>query len=192
MRARVVAAGLTALLVTGCGGQASPERELADQVDAVTREANDRDADGLRDATSSLSDTVSAQREDGTLSAERAQRLLTLAATLRERADVLDPEVQARLKAEQEAERARQEADAERTAREQSEQAAQAEREQAARRAQEQADEQARGEAEGKARREAEEKARKDAEEQAPPPPQVPEDAAKEAEKAAEDAADGG
>lgn len=191
MRAGLVVAGLAALLAAGCGGQASPAQELADRVDAVTREANDRDADGLRDAALSLADTVSAQRDDGALSADRAKQLLTLAATLRERADLLDPEVQARLKAEQEAERARQEAEAEKAAREQAEQrAAEREREQARRRAQEQAAERARRDAEERGRKEAEAPQDPDAaEEAAEEAADAAEDAAKQAEKAAEDAA---
>lgn len=127
MSLRAVAGAALLTVLVGCGS-ASPEAELAAQADAVTAAANARDAGALRSAARELADTVAAQSDDGELPTERASSLLALADELYEQADLVDPQVQARLRAEEQARAAEQEAAGDRAAREQAEQQAQADR----------------------------------------------------------------
>lgn len=100
---------LAALLLAGCG--VDPAAERRELVLGITESANAGDEDGVRAQAGSLLQLVDRQLADGELTAEQADRLQALAERVRAGADLLDEELQARLEAEAEAERAQREAD---------------------------------------------------------------------------------
>lgn len=100
---------LAALLLTACG--VDPAAERRELVHGITVSANAGDEDGVRAQVESLLQLVERQVADEELSAEQADRLRALVERVRTGADVLDEELQARLKAEADAERLQQERD---------------------------------------------------------------------------------
>lgn len=100
---------LAALLLTACS--VDPAAERREIVLGITEAANAGDEDGVRAQAESLLQLVERQVADEELSAEQADRLRALAEKVRTGADVLDEELQARLKAEADAERLQREAD---------------------------------------------------------------------------------
>lgn len=91
MRVRTALASLAVggLLLAGCA--ASPEAELNQALTTVTERANDRDADGLRDAADELARVVSRQSGNG-LTAGRVKTLLALVAKVKADADLIEEE----------------------------------------------------------------------------------------------------
>ena len=100
---------LAALLLSACG--VDPAAERRDLVLGITEAANEGDEDGVRTQVDSLLELLDRQVADDELPAEDADRLRALAAKVRTGADVLDEELQARLKAEADAEQARKDAE---------------------------------------------------------------------------------
>lgn len=100
---------LAALLLMSCS--VDPAAERREIVLGITQSANAGDEDGVRAQTESLRQLVERQVADGELSAEQADRLRALVEKVRAGADLLDEELQARLKAEADAKRLQQERD---------------------------------------------------------------------------------
>lgn len=100
---------LAALLLTACG--VDPAAERRELVQGITEAANAGDEAGLRAQADSLLQLLERQVADDELPAEEADRLRALAAKVKAGADLLDEELQARLQAEADAERAQQRAD---------------------------------------------------------------------------------
>ena len=101
----LVALPLAAALLAGCG--TDPAAERRDLVAELTQAANDGDAEAVRERAAALVQVVADQREREELSGEQAARLTALAESVRENADVVDADLQARLEAEAQAEAAR-------------------------------------------------------------------------------------
>ncbi|MCU1691001.1 MAG: hypothetical protein JWM64_92 [Frankiales bacterium] len=91
---------LAVLLLAGCGSSSAADA-LVDRTDAVTEAANDGDAEAFREAVDALTGTVKDQRDADTLPADRAQRLLALAAALRSQAADVDADARAAAAARQ-------------------------------------------------------------------------------------------
>lgn len=100
---------LAALLLAGCG--VDPAAERRELVLGITESANAGDEDGVREQADALLQLLERQVGDEELTAEQADRLRALAEEVAAGADVLDEELQARLKAEADAARAQQERD---------------------------------------------------------------------------------
>ena len=95
---------VAALLLTGCAADPADDRRAL--VAAVTEAANAGDADRLRDEADQLVETVTAQQERQDVSAEEASRLIALAQSVRDNADVIDAELLEQRRREAEAEAA--------------------------------------------------------------------------------------
>lgn len=105
---------LSALLLSGCA--TDPRDEIRALVEDVTVEANELDADGVRTAVDDLVVTVDSAVAAGDLPADEGEALRAAALAVQAGADEIDPDVIARREAEADAERARQELEAERKA----------------------------------------------------------------------------
>lgn len=105
----LLALPLAALLLTSCG--VDPAAERRELVLGITESANDSDEAGVRAQVDALLQLVERQVADDEIPAEEADRLRALAEKVRTGADVLDEDLQARLKAEADAERAQKEAE---------------------------------------------------------------------------------
>ena len=103
---RLLALAVVPLVLVACGGSGDP---LRDDVAALTEAANARDADRVRLLAEDLVATVQEQAAAGELDADRSERIVALARSVRTSADVIDADLleQRRLEAENEAERKR-------------------------------------------------------------------------------------
>ena len=100
---------LAALLLAGCG--VDPAAERRDLVLGISEAAKAGDEDAVRAQVDALLELVERQVADEELTADEADRLRALAARVRIGADLLDEELQARRKAEADAERLQRERD---------------------------------------------------------------------------------
>lgn len=97
----LLVAVLVSGLLVGCGvDRAAERREL---VAELTQAVNERDADRVREQAQTLMIVVTDHHEKGELSAEQAERLTLLAQKVEQGADLIDEQLQARLKAEADA-----------------------------------------------------------------------------------------
>lgn len=109
------------LLLTGCG--AGSGRALRDAVADLTASANGRDADGVRRDGQTVLDRLDAAQRDEAVTPEQAATIRAQVQAVQAAADLIDPEVIARLEAEREAQEAAARLEAERRAAEEAEQA---------------------------------------------------------------------
>lgn len=107
-----LALALVAGLVAGCGQADDAAGERREVVAALTEAANAGDAGGVRRQADQLVELVQAQLAAERVDAAEAERLTALATSVRTGADAIDEDLQARLKAEADAEAARKELEA--------------------------------------------------------------------------------
>lgn len=107
-----LALALSVSLLVGCGSGEDPAGERREVVATLTEAANAGDAGGVRRHAERLVELVEEQLAGEQVDAGEAERLIALAASVREGADAIDEDLQARLKAEADAEAARKELEA--------------------------------------------------------------------------------